>query len=140
MAHSGCAGGGSGSSASSRRSNLAARRCGAIRAEFGDHNAQPCHRRSWRGADEQPIDAFGLLLASDAFAPAVFNTTLPVAWVPTLELTVHVRGVPAPGPLACVFRSRFVHGGLLEEDGELWDAAGRLVGLSRQLALAPRAG
>jgi hypothetical protein len=89
-------------------------------------------------ADERPIDPIGLLLVADAFAPAVFNTELPVAWVPTLELTVHVRGVPAPGPLRCVFRSRFVHGGLLEEDGEVWDAGDRLVAQSRQLALTPR--
>jgi hypothetical protein len=89
-------------------------------------------------ADERPVDAIGLLLVADAFAPAVFNTELPVAWVPTLELTVHVRGVPAPGPLRCVFRSRFVHGGLLEEDGEVWDAGDRLVAQSRQLALTPR--
>ena len=88
--------------------------------------------------DERPIDAFGLLLAADAMPPAIFNTDLPVAWVPTLELTVHVRGVPAPGPLACVFRSRFVHGGLLEEDGELFDSTGALVAMSRQLALTPR--
>jgi hypothetical protein len=89
-------------------------------------------------ADERPVDAVGLLLVADAFAPAVFNTGLPVAWVPTLELTVHVRGVPAPGPLRCVFRTRFVHGGLLEEDGEVWDARDRLVAQSRQLALTPR--
>lgn len=89
-------------------------------------------------ADGAPIDAIGLLLAADAFAPPVFNTELPVAWVPTLELTVHVRGVPAPGPVACVFRTRFIHGGLLEEDGELWDVDGRLVAQCRQLALTPR--
>jgi hypothetical protein len=89
-------------------------------------------------ADERPIDAIGLLFAADSFAPAVFNTGLPVAWVPTLELTVHVRGMPAPGPLRCVFRSRFISGGLLEEDGELWDANDTLVCHSRQLALTPR--
>ena len=89
-------------------------------------------------ADERPVDAIGLLLVADAFPPPVFNTELPVAWVPTLELTVHVRGVPVPGPLRCVFRSRFIHGGLLEEDGEVWDTAGRLVAQSRQLALTPR--
>jgi hypothetical protein len=89
-------------------------------------------------AGEEPIDAIGLLLAADAFPPPVFNTDLPVAWVPTVELTVHVRGVPAPGPLRVSFRSRFVRDGLLEEDGEMWDSAGRLVAQSRQLALMPR--
>ncbi|HSM64971.1 MAG TPA: thioesterase family protein [Ilumatobacteraceae bacterium] len=95
--------------------------------------------RGWFAfADHEPIDAIGLLLVADAFPPPVFNTDLPVGWVPTVELTVHVRGVPAPGPLRCRFRSRFVHDGLLDEDGEMWDSAGTLVAQSRQLALAPR--
>ncbi|MEM9516645.1 MAG: thioesterase family protein [Actinomycetota bacterium] len=89
-------------------------------------------------ADEEPIDAYGLLLASDAFPPVVFNTELPVAWVPTIELTVHIRGVPAPGPVAASFRSEFIDDGLFSEDGELWDASGQLVAQCRQLALLPR--
>jgi hypothetical protein len=68
----------------------------------------------------------------------VFNSGLPVAWVPTLELTVHVRAVPVPGPLRVLFRSRFISGGLLDEDGEMWDASDRLVALSRQISLIPR--
>jgi len=51
---------------------------------------------------------------------------------------VHVRGVPAPGPLRCIFRSRFMQTGMFEEDGEMWDSEGRLVALSRQLALIPK--
>ena len=95
--------------------------------------------RGWFAfADHAPIDAIGLLLAADAFPPPVFNTDLPVAWVPTVELTVHIRGVPAPGPLRCQFRSRFVHDGRLDEDGEIWDSEGTLVAQSRQLALMPR--
>jgi hypothetical protein len=88
--------------------------------------------------DAQPIDAVALLFVADAFPPPVFNTSLPVGWVPTLELTVHVRGVPSPGPLRCIYRSRFIQGGLVEEDGEMWDARGVLVAQSRQLSLTPR--
>ncbi len=95
--------------------------------------------RGWFAfADHEPIDAIALLLVADAFPPPVFNTDLPVAWAPTVELTVHIRGVPAPGPLRCSFRSRFVHDGLLDEDGEIWDSTGVLVAPSRQLALTPR--
>ena len=117
----------------------------AVRLRPGDggfRTDQPSGRAEIGGwfafADGAPVDAVGLLLVADALAPPVFNTELPVGWVPTLELTVHVRGVPAPGPLRCWFRSRFIFGGLLEEDGEIWDSSGALVAQSRQLALTPR--
>lgn len=89
-------------------------------------------------ADGRPIDPLALLLVCDAFPPAVFNLELPGGWVPTVEYTVHVRGRPAPGPLRCVFRSQFVQGGMLNEDGEVWDSAGHLVATSRQLGLLAR--
>ncbi|MEQ1872553.1 MAG: thioesterase family protein [Ilumatobacteraceae bacterium] len=88
-------------------------------------------------ADDRPVDTLALLLAADAFPPAVFHIDLPPGWVPTLELTVHVRGVPAPGPVRCVFRSQFVQGGFFNEDGEIWDSQDRLVAQSRQLGLTP---
>jgi hypothetical protein len=89
-------------------------------------------------ADGRPIDTLALLLVCDALPPAVFNLDLPSGWVPTIEYTVHVRGVPTPGPLRCVFRTRLVSDGFLEEDGEVWDADDRLVAMSRQLALLAR--
>ena len=86
--------------------------------------------------DGRPMDTLALLLAADSFPPAVFNVPdLIRGWVPTVEFTVHVRGVPAPGPLACRFETRFVTGGVLQEDGELWDSTGRLVAISRQYGL-----
>lgn len=95
--------------------------------------------RGWfRLIDDEPIDALAVVLASDAFPPAIFNTELPMTWTPTLDLTVHVRN---PGPhewLRCRFRTRFVTGGFLEEDGELWRDDDTLVALSRQLALVGR--
>lgn len=95
--------------------------------------------RGWfRLPDDEEVDTLALLVAADAFPPTVFNADLPVAWTPTLELTVHVRARPQPGWLACVFTTRFVTGGFLEEDGEVWDASGTLVAQSRQLALVPR--
>lgn len=94
--------------------------------------------RGWiRLLDDEPMDVFSLLLAADAFPPAVFNTNLPLGWTPTIELTTHIRGGDPTGWLRCQFRTRFVTGGFLEEDGEIWDADGRLVAQSRQLALVP---
>ncbi len=95
--------------------------------------------RGWvKMADDEEIDALGLMLIADAFPPTVFNADLPRAWVPTLEMTTHIRGLPEPGWLRCKFTTRFITGGVLEEDGEVWDASGRLVAQSRQLALMPR--
>jgi hypothetical protein len=117
----------------------------AVRIRPGDEGfrtGNPSGRAEIRGwfafADAEPIDAIGLLLVADAFPPPIFNTDIPAAWVPTVELTVHVRGVPEPGPLRCWFRSRFVQDGLLDEEGEIWDSTGTLVAQSRQLALLPR--
>lgn len=87
-----------------------------------------------RFADGREPDVAAVPLFADAFPPPVF-AHLPSSWVPTVELTVHVRGRPAPGWLAGSFRTRFLVDGYLEEDGELWDSTGRLVALSRQLAL-----
>jgi acyl-CoA thioesterase len=53
----------------------------------------------------------------------------------TIELSVHVRGLPAPGWLACRASTRHVIDGYHDEDFEIWDATGRLVAQSRQLAL-----
>ena len=95
--------------------------------------------RGWfRFADGSEVDTIALLCVLDAFPPTVFNSNLPIAWVPTLELTAHVRCRPAPGWLACEFTTRVVSSGFLEEDGLVWDSEGRLVAQSRQLALVPR--
>ncbi len=95
--------------------------------------------RGWfRLRHDEPVDTVALLCAIDAFPPTAFNTRLPVGWTPTIELTGHVRGRPAPGWLRCRFTTRFVTRGFLEEDGEAWDSTDRLVAQSRQLALVPR--
>lgn len=104
----------------------------------GTPSGDPLVRGWLRLPANEPIDAFALLMATDAFPPTVFNAKLPVAWTPTVELTAHIRAIPQPGWLRCRFSTRFISGGMLEEDGELWDESGRLVAQSRQLALTPR--
>ena len=96
--------------------------------------------RGWfRFVDDRPVDSLALLLICDAFPPAVFNTELPLGWVPTMDLSFQIRARPTGGPVMCSFRTRHLSNGLLEEDGEMWDQSGVLLALSRQLALAPRA-
>jgi acyl-coenzyme A thioesterase PaaI-like protein len=93
--------------------------------------------RGWlRMADGREPDVLSLLLAVDALPPVTFDLGLP-GWAPTLELTAHVRAVPATGWLKVVHATRNHAGGLLEEDAEVWDAAGRLVAQSRQLVRVP---
>ena len=90
-------------------------------------------------ADDRPIDTLALMLAVDAFPPPVFNLEMPAGWMPTVELTVHVRGCPARGPLMCRFHTEHVQNGFLQEDSEVWDVNGELVAQSRQLAMLPKA-
>ncbi|MFM8303656.1 MAG: thioesterase family protein [Actinomycetota bacterium] len=96
--------------------------------------------RGWFRLRDEPADPIALLCAVDGFPPTTFNARLPVSWTPTVELTAHVRARPADGWLACGFVTRFVSGGLLEVDAEVWDRTGTLVAQSRQLALVPDAG
>lgn len=92
--------------------------------------------RAWFGlADGRDADPLSLLLAVDALPPTAFELGLS-GWVPTVELTVHVRCRPAPGPLRVSITTRNLAGGFLEEDAEVWDSADRLVAQSRQLARA----
>ena len=90
-----------------------------------------------RTADGRDPDPMLLLLAVDALPPVTFDLGY-TGWTPTLELTAHVRARPAPGWLRVRISTRNPAGGLLEEDAEVWDSAGRLVAQSRQLAAVPR--
>ncbi|MER6528751.1 thioesterase family protein [Streptomyces sp. NPDC001508] len=90
--------------------------------------------RSWFGlADGRDVGPLALLLAVDCLPPTAFELGLS-GWVPTVEMTVHVRHRPAPGPLRVSVTTRNLAGGFLEEDAEVWDSADRLVAQSRQLA------
>jgi acyl-CoA thioesterase len=92
--------------------------------------------RGWvRFIDGREPDALACLLLCDAFPPAVFGLLGLVGWVPTIELTVHLRARPAPGWMIGRFTAQDLADGRVIEDGALWDARGRLVAQSRQLAL-----
>lgn len=108
------------------------------KAILGDKTGTPLMRGWFRLLDDELLDAHGVVLASDALPPAIFNADLAVGWTPTIDLVVQVRNPRPRGWIACRFATRFVTDGMLEEDGELWDQAGNLVALSRQLALVPR--
>ncbi len=97
--------------------------------------------RAWiRFADGRSADPVALLFFADALPPTVFDVLAERTWVPTVEFTVHVRAQPAPGWIRAVTRTRHLIDGRFEEDGELWDSEGRLVAMSRQLAMVMQGG
>jgi acyl-CoA thioesterase len=90
--------------------------------------------RGWvRFSDGRPADPLALLQMADALPPSSFDLGLP-GWAPTVALSVYLRGLPAPGWLACVVRGQLWQGGWFDEQAEVWDSAGRLVAQARQFA------
>jgi hypothetical protein len=103
----------------------------------GQPSGVPEMRGYVRLREPRDPDALLLALAVDALPPVVFGLGA-TGWAPTVELTWHMRAVPAPGPLQVAARCRHVGGGWFDEEAEVWDAAGRLVAQSRQLARVGR--
>ncbi|MFN3231804.1 MAG: thioesterase family protein [Alphaproteobacteria bacterium] len=93
-----------------------------------------------RFGDDHPADFYSVLLFADAVPPAIFNVVGPTGWVPTIELTTHLRSMPAPGWLRFRFTTKFLTRGFFEEDGEIWDSEDRLIADSRQIQklMAPK--
>ena len=93
-----------------------------------------------RFKDARAPDPIAALLFADAFPPSVFGRIGATGWVPTVELTVHLRRRPAHGWILGQFRTGDLADGRMIEDGTLWDANGRLIAQSRQLALVRQPG
>jgi hypothetical protein len=87
-----------------------------------------------RFTDGRSVDTLSLFLIIDAMPPAVMASQGPTAWVPTIELSVNIRNQPQTDRLKCRLQTRFITCGLLEADGEVWDEAGNLAAISRQIA------
>jgi len=99
----------------------------------GHHSAE---LEGWiRFADGTEPTAMALPFFADAFPPSVFSLMGHVGWVPTVELTVHVRRRPVPGWLCARFECDDLHDGRLIESGRIWDSNGALVAQSRQIGL-----
>ncbi len=88
-----------------------------------------------RFIDGAAPDPRALLLFCDTFPPSPFSVLGSVGWVPTLELTVHVRRRPADGWIQAQFKTDDLHEGRMLESGALWDSTGQLVAQCRQLGL-----
>ncbi|MFC1822457.1 thioesterase family protein [Thermodesulfobacteriota bacterium] len=82
---------------------------------------------------DRPFDELAILLIADSFPPAVIASQGMVAWVPSIELSVNIRNLATTQWLKCIFRSRFINNGIVEEDGQIWDETGELIAISRQI-------
>ena len=83
----------------------------------------------------RPNDAVALGLFADAFPPAVLIPRPDSGWIPTVELTTHVRARAENGWIRAEITTANIRGGNLIEDVKLWDETETLVAQSRQLAL-----
>ncbi|GAA3232780.1 thioesterase family protein [Actinocorallia longicatena] len=103
----------------------------------GRPTGRPEMRAYFRLAEHDDPDPYVLALALDALIPVVSNTGI-YGWSPTVELTWHLRALPAPGWLTVHGTGRLVSDGWFDENVEIWDARGTLVAQSHQLARAAR--
>ncbi|HUG86167.1 MAG TPA: hypothetical protein VMM13_16505, partial [Euzebya sp.] len=104
---------------------------GFARGHIGDHARM---RGVLQPSTGEVTDQLLALIACDLTPPAVWNALGAAGWVPTVELTAHVRARPAPGPLTVDVQTTHVSDGFLNEDALVYDADGSLVVQSRQLA------
>jgi hypothetical protein len=103
----------------------------------GEPTGRPESRAYFRMAEPQDPDPYVLALAVDALPPVVFSAG-GRGWAPTVDLTWHLRALPAPGWLTLLGSGRLISDGWFDEEVEVRDSAGRLVAQSRQLARVGR--
>jgi acyl-CoA thioesterase len=100
---------------------------------LGKPSGRPAYDAWIRFADGREPDPLALTMFPDALFPTIFEIGELIST--TVEMSVHVRAVPAPGWLTMRVSSRHITGGYHEEDVEIWDQRGTFVAQARQLAL-----
>jgi acyl-coenzyme A thioesterase PaaI-like protein len=88
-----------------------------------------------RFADGTDPSTMSLPCFLDTFPPSLMALVGNTGWVPTIELTTHVRRAPKPGWLKARFECDDLHNGRMIETGALWDSSGAIVARSRQIGL-----
>lgn len=90
-----------------------------------------------RFSDGRPPDALAMPFLCDALPPVTFAQAR-FGWAPTIQLSLSVRALPAPGPCWVTMRGGLEAGGYMDEQIEVWDRSGRLVAHGYQFAGSPR--
>ncbi len=88
-----------------------------------------------RFADGTDPSTLSLPCLVDTFPPALTALVGNTGWVPTIELTTHIRRAPKPGWLRARFECDDLHNGRMIETGALWDSSGAIVARCRQIGL-----
>jgi acyl-CoA thioesterase len=101
----------------------------------GELSGVPMAEYYQRFRDGRHQDPLSLLFMSDAAPPSTIE--IGELGSVTLELTVHVRALPAQGWLTMRKVGSHVTNGYFQEDVTMWDSSGKVVASSRQLAMLP---
>lgn len=104
---------------------------------YGRPSGRPEIRAWVRERDHREPSPLAVVVTTDVLPPVVFEMGL-FGWAPTVEMSVTVRSAPAPGWLRIRARSDLVADGWFDENVDVWDSTGRLVGQARQLARVGR--
>ena len=97
---------------------------------------KPGRIRGWvRFKEPREFDLFAAAIATDCFPPSVFSALGASAWVPTLELTVHITRNPAADALWSDFKTNYITDGIVIEEGIVTDPDGEIVAICRQSAV-----
>jgi acyl-CoA thioesterase len=105
---------------------------GTMRWATGQPETTPEFRNYFRLAGGEDPDPLAIAMAVDSKPPSTLTIGL-LTLISTVELTLNIRAVPAPGWLTLRATSRLISGGWADEDVDVWDSTGRLVAQSRQL-------
>lgn len=107
----------------------------AIDQSIGNPDAEPRFEGWVRFVEPRTNDVLALALFADAFPPPVLIPHPEAGWVPTIELTTHIRARALDGWIRAQVSTTNIRGGTLLEDAFLWDSSNTLVAQSRQLAM-----
>ena len=86
-----------------------------------------------RLADGTDWDPLSLLIALDPVPPVSYDLGVP-GWTPSVSLTAYIRALPAPGPVRVRMQATEITDDRMDEVAHVWDARGRLVAQSTQIA------
>ena len=93
--------------------------------------------RGLSGFKDEEITVLSLVALADALPPPIFNKVGTFGWLPTLEMTVHIRALPPEGISYVGFdsKSKYFGNNLLDEDYQMFTPDGEFLAESRQLSV-----